>query len=329
MFEHRILLVGHGMISHRYVEAFGHIPNARIVGVVGRDETRASAYAQEKGIAYADTDLERAATMTKATAAVVCTPNAAHEPAVLTAASLGLHVLCEKPLHIDPAVQREMIERCQENGVKLTVSFMRRFTAHIQYVKGLLDRGELGKLQVADAVLKHYRPQSYYESWHGTYAMDGGGPFIQQASHMLDLVLWLIGEYREVLDARMFQAAHDIETEDHGYACVAYKNGAIGMIEASTACAGMEQEYLAISGTKGSVVLDFNGIRHFRVEGIDSPPEFPEVKTELLFRRLAEDFVRSIEHDADPFITGDSAAQAVELVDAIYRKAGAALRLDH
>lgn len=329
MFEHRLLLVGHGMISHRYVEAFGQIPNATIVGVVGRDQERAAAYAREKGIAHADTDLGRAAAMTKATAAVICTPNAAHGRAVLQAASLGLHVLCEKPLHIHPEAQREMIASCRENGVKLTVSYMRRFTDHIRYVKGLIEQGELGRLQVVDAVLKHYRPQSYYNSWHGTYEMDGGGPFIQQASHMLDLLLWLVGEYREVLDARLFQAAHDIETEDHGYACVAYKNGAVGMIEASTACAGMEQEYLAISGTKGSIVLDFHGIRLFRVEGIASPPEFPEVKTELLFRKLAEDFIRSIEQDTEPFITGESAAQAVELVDAIYRKAGSVLRPEH
>lgn len=328
MSEHRILLVGHGMISHRYVEAFSHMPNASIVGVVGRDQERASAYAREKGIAYADTDLERAAVMTGATAAVVCTPNAAHGQAVLAAAKLGLHILCEKPLHIDPAVQTEMIASCRENGVKLAVSFMRRFTDHIQYVRELIERGNLGRLQVVDAVLKHYRPQSYYGTWHGTYAMDGGGPFIQQASHMIDLVLWLTGPYREVLDAKLFQAAHEIETEDHGYACIAYKNGAIGMIEASTACAGMDQEYLAISGTKGSIVLDFAGIRHFRVEGIESPPDFPEVKTEHLFRRLAEDFIRSIEQDAEPFISGESAAQAVELVVEIYRKAGTVLRLE-
>jgi len=206
---------------------------------------------------------------------------------------------------------------------------MRRFTEHIRYIKGLIEQGELGKLQVVDAVLKHYRPQSYYATWHGTYEMDGGGPFIQQASHMIDLLLWLVGGYREVLDARLFQAAHDIETEDHGYACVAYKNGAIGMIEASTACTGMNQEYVAISGTKGSVVLDYNGIRHFQVEGVASAPEFPEVKTELLFRQLAGDFIRSIEQDADPFITGESAAHAVELVDAIYRKAGQVLRPEH
>lgn len=335
MVEHRVLLVGHGMISSRYIDAFGGLPQARIVGVVGRDQERAATYAQQQGIAYADTNLKAAAEETKATAVVVCTPNGVHDQAVFTAAELGLHCLCEKPLHIDPDTQDEMVNRCRQHGVKLGVSFMRRFTPHIRYVKQLIDRGALGELKVIDAVLKHYRLPEYYSqsTWHGTYAIDGGGPFIQQAIHLVDLALWLGGEVQEVTAARMFQAVHDIETEDHGYAWLTYKNGAIGMIETSTACHGMNEEYLAISGTKGSIVLDFNGIKHFEVEGRkldEAMSTAGDSSLEIfkdLFHKLVEDFIRSIEEDRDPFVSGESATGAVRLVDDIYKKAGPPVRL--
>lgn len=333
--EHRVLLVGHGMISSRYLDAFGSLTKAQIVGIVGRDQERAEAYARQHGIAYADTDLRRAAEATRATAVVVCTPNGVHDQAVFTAAELGLHCLCEKPLHIVPETQDEMVKRCREQGVKLGVSFMRRFTPHIRYVKDLIDQGALGELKVIDAVLKHYRPPEYYSqsTWHGTYALDGGGPFIQQAIHLIDLALWLGGDVQEVNAARMVQAVHDIETEDHGYALLTYKSGAIGMIEASTACRGMSEEHLAISGTKGSIVLDFNGIQHFEVEGVELDEAMSGAGDDSLaifkdlFHKLAEDFIRSIEEDRDPFVSGESATGSVRLVDDIYKKAGPPVRL--
>src|SRR5690606_14692141 len=117
------------------------LKNVEIVGVVGRNDERALAYANLHGIPYAGTDIRRAAEQAKATAVVICTPNAAHEEAVMAAAKLGLHCLCEKPLHIHPMKQLEMVRSCREQRVKLAVSYMRRFSTHIQYVKSLVERG--------------------------------------------------------------------------------------------------------------------------------------------------------------------------------------------
>jgi UDP-N-acetyl-2-amino-2-deoxyglucuronate dehydrogenase len=329
MSEHRVLLIGHGAISHRYLKAFEGLKNVEVVGVVGRNLDRASAYAKLQGIPSAYTDIRQAAEQAKATAVVICTPNAAHEEAVMTAAKLGLHCLCEKPLHIHPMKQLEMVRSCREQGVKLAVSYMRRFSTHIQLVKSLVERGSLGQIKVIDVTLKHYREPAYYSGWHGTYEIDGGGPFIQQGSHMIDLALWIGGDYQEVLSANLFQAVHEIETEDHGYAVIAYKSGAIGMIEASTACKGFGRESIEISGTKGTIALDFNGIKHFQVDGLEQP-EFMDgdPSVDVLFRLLAEDFIHSIEEDTQPYVDGASALGAVELVHAIYQKAGKPVSLN-
>lgn len=321
MKQHRFVLIGHGSISRTYVNTISQIKQAEIVGVVGRDEGRVKAYAADHNIAVYGTQLEEVARKSAATAVIIVTPNALHNDAVIEAARLGLHCLCEKPLDIDPAKQLEMIEACRRHGVKLGVSYMRRFAEHIQYVKEVIDSGQLGRVMIADVTLKHYRAKEYYDSWHGTYAMDGGGPFIQQGSHMVDMVLWLCGGYDKVINATRFQVYHDIETEDHGYALVQYDNGAIGMIEASTASYGITKDVIEISGTKGSIAVNYDEIISFDVQGV-AQPHFEKRDNSDNFKDLITDFMEAIEQDKEPFINGESAKRATELVVEIYEKSG-------
>ena len=126
-----------------------------------------------------------------------------------------------------------------------------------------------------------------------------------------------------VIEARRFQVYHDIEAEDHGYAIVQYQNGGIGMIEASTASTGLKKEMIEISGTKGSIAANYQEILTFDVEGLEKPVFTEDSWTnERLFERLAADFVQAIDEDRLPFVDGDSARTATELIHAIYIKAG-------
>lgn len=323
MANHRIVLIGHGTISGAYLKAFASLPNNEIVGVVGRNEQRAEAFAKQHGIAVSGISLVEVASRANATAVVICTPNALHAEAVLSAAQQGLHCLCEKPLHISVAKQQEMIAACEQAGVKLAVSFMRRFTEHWQLIKQMMDDGKLGRIIAVDTTIKHYRTAAYYDSWHGTYEIDGGGPFIQQGSHIIDLAQWLCGGFQEVTDARLFRLVHDIETEDHGYAIVRYGNNAFGMITASTACAGMGHELIEISGTTGSLSADFNGFVSWSVPGMEQPlKQEGGIAAESLFKRLAGDFLQSIEQNRPPFVDGVSAGVTTEFISHIYSKAG-------
>ncbi len=325
--KHRIILIGHGGISKSYLKAFTAIDHVAIVGVVGRSSEKAKAFAAEHGIPFSGNRVDEVALQSAATAAVICTPNAVHYEGVMAASQAGLHCLCEKPLDIALDKQQLMVASCRTHQVKLAVSYMRRFSSHMQYIKGVLDSGALGRITTMDVSLKHFREKEYYSSWHGTKDLDGGGPFIQQASHMIDLVLWLSGGHREVISAKLFQIYHEIETEDHGYAIIHYNNGAIGMIQASTACKGLNQETIEISGTEGSIVANYNEIISFHVAGIQQP-----VCTESgggnvhLFERLAVDFIQSIDENRLPFIDGESAARTTEFIRAIYDAAGEPIR---
>lgn len=325
--QHRIILIGHGSISKSYQKAISFIENAAIVGVVGRNSEKVKDYCQSHGISIGGTHMEEVARRANATAVIICTPNAAHYEAVMDASQLGLHCLCEKPLHISTDKQLAMIECCKTNNVRLAVSYMRRFSNHMEFIKKTIDSGALGRITAIDVMIKHFRNKEYYHSWHGTKEEDGGGPFIQQASHIIDLALWMCGGFREVLGAKIFQIYHEIETEDHGYAIVQYNNGAIGMIQASTACKGFNKEVIEISGTEGSIVTNYNEILSFQVPGLQKPLfENIEADNIVLFERLVRDFIQSIEESRLPFVHGESAALTTELINAIYKKAGVPIR---
>nr|WP_223829914.1 Gfo/Idh/MocA family oxidoreductase [Paenibacillus arenilitoris] len=321
--KQRFVLVGHGAIARTYLEAMGHLASCRIVGVVGRHAVRVQKFAEKHGIPCSGTKLAEVATASGANAVIVCTPNGIHEEGVMAAADLGLHVLCEKPLHIDPVRQRAMVKRCEQRGVVLGVAYIRRFTPHLLWIKALMEAGKLGRVTVADISLKHYRDPAYYEDdWHGTRAIDGGGPFMQQGIHLIDMVQWLCGGWDKVISAACFTLHHDIEVEDHGYAVVRYRNGAVGSIAASTACVGMSSERLEISGTFGSVSADFGGLLELDVPGVEIP-EFrtPSIEYNILFQQLLIDFNQAIEKGRAPVVTGASGSRATELVHEIYRAA--------
>lgn len=329
--EHRLMIVGTGNISRRYLEAAAHVPGMIVVAAVGRDAGRTRSYATEQGIAFWGTDLAETAKRSKATMTVICTPNALHDQGVFSAANAGLHILCEKPLHIDPSRQKEMVQHCRLRGVKLGISFLYRFLPHIASIRKLVSAGVLGKLLVLNARMLVWREARYYSgsSWHGTPEIDGGGPFIQQASHLIDLALWIGCGYTKVLQAKRFTLLQPISVEDHGYALVRYGNGAVGMIEASTVARGADVNELELIGTEGSLVTGLDGIHRWDIGGTN-PPEpghGDQADKASLFQRLLEDFAEAVESDRDPFIDGTSACMATELITEIYRSSGAPLDL--
>jgi UDP-N-acetyl-2-amino-2-deoxyglucuronate dehydrogenase len=322
----RIILIGPGSISRKYMEALAWLKGMEVVGVVGRDPDKTAAYAASYGIAHHGTDLARVIRESGPTMALVCTPNSLHFRPVMECAAAGLHVLCEKPLHMLPSRQEQMIRRCRQADRKLGVGYCYRFLPCLRFLKTAIEENRLGRILALDVRMKIWRePASYTaSSWHGTPRIDGGGPFIQQATHLIDLALWLGNGFRGVLEARRFTLTHPIRVEDHGYGLVRYGCGAVGMIEASTACRGMNRQELEITGTEGSVTTDLAGILSWNVESLPLPEQIAKEKTgkDWLFRALLEDFRDAVESGREPFIDGRSGKQAVDLIHAIYRKSG-------
>ncbi len=318
--KHKVIIIGHGTISRKYLAAIGNLDDMAVVSVLGRNAEKVKLYAEKNGIPYHGTNLEELVNISKPSIALICTPNATHYQNVLDAASCGLHVLCEKPLHIDPEKQNEMLEYCKNNDVKLGVCFGRRFIRHIRYVKDFIDSGKLGKILVIDAFIKLWRDSKYYteSSWHGCPEIDGGGPFIQQGAHIIDLALWFGGGYQNVISSDLFTLHHPVAVEDHGYAVIKYRNDAVGFIEASTVCKGQNDNRIEISGTNGSIHVNFTEICHWQVDGCKKPDFSSE---ENIFYEQLKDFKNSIDNNEAPFVNGESAKLATELIAELYSKA--------
>ena len=186
------------------------------------------------------------------------TPSGAHlEPAV-AAAKAGKHVIVEKPLEITLKRCDAIIAACKKINVKLSAIFPSRFHDGSRELKRAVDAGRFGQLTLGDAYVKWFRTQAYYDSgaWRGTWELDGGGALMNQAIHSVDLLTWLMGPVAEV-QAQTATLAHErIAVEDTAVATLRFANGALGVIEASTAAFPGYLKRIEINGSEGSAVLE-------------------------------------------------------------------------
>src|SRR5262249_35962989 len=161
-----------------------------------------------------------------------------------------LHVLVEKPIDISSERADALISKCKEARVKLGVIFQDHFQPDIRRLKQLIGDGVLGKVLLADARVKWFRPPEYYSDsrWRGTWALDGGGALMNQGVHTVDLLLWLLGDV-VCVQARTATLLQQIETEDTGLALLDFASGALGVLQATTAAYPGYPRRLEITGT--------------------------------------------------------------------------------
>jgi len=325
-------LIGAGNVAAKYTDAFKNIETGTLAGVVTRTAAKAQAFAETHGITHWATDMETLFGATDIDAVVIATPSGLHSQGAIEAARFGKHVLCEKPLDITLEKIDAMTGACQGAGVQLGCSFQFRTFEHNRIAYEIIQSGKLGRIYIANAFLKNYRTQEYYDSgaWRGTWALDGGGPFMQQGAHTIDLMVWMMGPARRVF-AVTSTAAHKIEVEDMGQAVVQYENGAQGVLEASTVIKPGYSNRIEIHGEKGSIILNEAGIVDWQVEGVEKPElestsytsgsADPMAIGTFGHEMIIRDFIESIRQRRPPLVPADSARLSVELILAIYESA--------
>lgn len=316
--EIRVLLAGHGEISKTYLNTIKRIENMSIVGVVGRNKDRAKNFAKEYSIPFYGTNIKSLAHKSNANMIIICTPNEHHYQGVLDAADCGLHILCEKPMHFSPDRQNKMIEVCKKSGIKLGVCYRREFMKTYSITKEYIDSGKLGKILFIDTFMKFWRNPEYFteSSWHGKPELEGGGAFMQQGTHYVDISVWLGSGFKKVIKSHLFNLHQPISMEDHGYAIVEYMNGAVGVIEVSSVSKNNPYvSKLEITGTNGSILIINDKVTYWNVEGYDMPDFTDDMDA---FEKQLRDFKEAIEYNREPLVNGDNGKIAVELVNEIY-----------
>ena len=320
------VIIGSGNISNTYVNAINKINSAGLTGIVSRSGKIPAALQNQ--------EIESVDSITKIKndfdAVILCTPNALHHKGAVEASGIGKHVLTEKPLDISLESMDLMINSCKKANVKLGVAYQRRTSPDNITVKKLIRENKLGKIFAADLSVKNYRDDNYYKSggYRGTWNIDGGGPFMQQASHYIDLYGWFFGKPEKVVSF-CDTFIHNIETEDHGAALLRHSNGMIGAITASTAAKPGFAAKLEIHSEAGTLVMVNDVITEWYIDGMDNPGKksglqihsgasTASVEDTRRHEEIIKDFIMSIVEDREPLVSGESARLATELILQIY-----------
>lgn len=268
----------------------------------------------------------------------ICTPSGQHAEQTIAAAQAGKHVLVEKPMALSLAEADAMIASCRQAGVKLGVTLQRRTESPFPQMRAAIEAGDLGELTLGLVSMPYHRPQAYFNQadWRGTWAMDGGGVLMNQGIHLVDLLVWLMGDPTEVR-AYAGTLQRDIEVEDTLAATLHFANGALAAITATTTAAPGFPHRLEIYGTRGAIQVEGEAVGRWtlveptqaRVEPVEitqvanagagsDPRGIKAAGHTAIFR----DFIQALRSDGRPLIDGVEGRRSLATVLAIYQAAG-------
>jgi UDP-N-acetyl-2-amino-2-deoxyglucuronate dehydrogenase len=262
----RLALVGCGRISQTHFDAVREVEGIELVAVCDTVEQRARDAGEQNDVPWF-TSYPKMLSDVPSDAVAICTPSGLHPQHGILAAREGRHVVCEKPMAITLSAADELVHACDEHGVHLFVVKQNRLNPSVQLVKRAVDKGRFGRIYLANTTVRWTRPQEYYDQapWRGTWEFDGGA-FMNQASHYVDLIQWLVGPVESVV-AKTATLARRIETEDTGVAVLRFRSGALGVIEVTMLTYPKNLEgSLTLLGEKGTIRIGgtaVNRIEHW------------------------------------------------------------------
>jgi UDP-N-acetyl-2-amino-2-deoxyglucuronate dehydrogenase len=274
----RFALVGCGRISANHFDALEkHGDRVELVGVCDI-EAEALAKAEARTGAPGFRSLEAMLAGTDADIVIIATPSGIHAHQAVQIAAAGRHVMTEKPMATNWQDGKKMVHVCDEAGVHLFVVKQNRRNATLQLVKRAVEKRRFGRIYMVNINVFWTRPQAYYDSasWRGTWEFDGGA-FMNQASHYVDLLDWLIGPVESV-QAFTATLARNIQVEDTGVVSVRWRTGALGSMNVTMLTYPKNLEgSITIIGEKGTVKV--GGVAVNKIEHWDFADADPDDET--------------------------------------------------
>ncbi len=335
-------IVGCGMISRFHARALQEIPGTRLAAVY--DQFPAAAVKMQQQVQEElkikfdiAPDLDALTKHKDVDIVIVTTPSGNHMEPSVAAASAGKHVVVEKPMEVTLERCDRIIDACDKNKVKLCTIFPSRFGDANALVKKAIAAERFGRLTLGETTCKWWRSQEYYDQggWRGTKALDGGGSLMNQAIHNVDLLLWMMGPVTHISGFIDMLAHQRIEVEDTAVACLRFKNGALGVIQATTSVWPGWPKTIAIHGDRGSAVIEQDDLvrwqfnpegpqdndiraRFAQKTGASGGASDPSAISHVGHARQLADFVQAIQSGRPPAVDGREGRRAVEVILGIY-----------
>ncbi len=331
-------IIGCGMIARFHARALADVPGTKVTALVSRSADSAVKMKDELKLDCAiETDLAKALRRPDVDVVIITTPSGAHMEPAVAAAEAKKHVVVEKPLEISLDRCDRIIDACVRNKVQLCTIFPSRFgDANIE-LKKAVTQGRFGRLTLGETTCKWWREQSYYDlgGWKGTQALDGGGALMNQAIHNVDLLLWMMGDVAQIMGFTAMLAHERIEVEDTAVACIRFKSGALGVIQATTSIWPGLPKTIAVHGDQGSAVIEQDDLlrwdfktgkadddairqRFAQKVGASGGSSNPAAISHTGHARQLADFVEAITKNRPPLVDGREGRKAVEVILGIY-----------
>jgi len=327
-----IALIGCGRISKNHFESIAALKDElKLIAVCDILEDRA----RESGEKYsADwyTDYDKMLQRGDINVVSVCTPSGLHPEHGILAAEKGINVISEKPIATKLEEADKLIQACDANHVQLFVVKQNRLNTTLQLLKKAIDKNRFGKIFVVQSNVFWQRPQSYYDmaKWRGTWEFDGGA-FMNQASHYVDAICWLIGPVESVMAETATMARH-IETDDTGSAIIKFRNGVIGSMNVTMLTYPKNFEgSITVIGEKGTVKIGGVAVNHidkWEFEDYDdddrliqesnyNPPNIYGLGHLPYYKNV----IATLNGNAEANTDGRSGRKSLEVILAIYKSA--------
>lgn len=334
----RFALVGCGRISKNHFDAIKyHNQYAELVDVCDLNPAALEDAMKTTGTrGYATlTDL---LTHTQADIVVLTTPSGCHPNQAVQIAQSGRHVLSEKPMATRWEDALHMVRSCDEAAVRLFVVKQNRKNVTLQLLKRAIDKNRFGRIYMVNVNVFWTRPQEYYSqaSWRGTWEWDGGA-LMNQASHYVDLLRWLIGPI-ESLHAYTATLGRNIESEDTGVMSIKWRNGAIGSLNCTMLTHPRNLEgSITILGENGTVRIGGLAVNEVKEWHFSKPDIDDEKIQEATYETASvygfghtlyyKNVIQVLRGEAKPDVDGREGLKSLEVLIAAYRSARDGIRV--
>jgi len=345
-------LIGCGRISFKHIEAaIGNADRLRLIATCDPRIERAERKALEYREAFPNAevtiyaDYREMLAKEKPDICAIATESGLHAEISIACSRAGAHVICEKPMALSTMDADSMIAAANEAGKKLSVCFQNRFNAPVQKVRKAYLAGRFGKMLHGAVQVRWNRNAEYYAEapWRGTWTQDGGC-LMNQSTHGIDLLQWMLGEDAVRVQAATRRFARPIEAEDFGAGIVEFASGAVGLIEGTVDVYPANlNETLSLFGSQGTVVIGgiaVNKIETWRFsdaktmgdteDSVLDPSELdPPTVYGFGHAALYADVLDAVTSGREPLVSGESGRKALEIILAIYQsqKTGLAVNL--
>ncbi len=315
-------LIGCGDIAEKRVApALRAAPGSALVAVARAQAERAAAFAARHGASRSYGDWRDLVRDDGLDAVYIATPVRLHAEQVVAAAEAGKHVLCEKPMALDPPSCERMLAAARTHGVRLGVAYYRHHYPVVRRLRELLSSGEMGRPVLArmQAFEPFDPPPGHPRAWLLRRAESGGGPMADFGCHRIEVLLDLLGPFREVHGFSARVRFPEREVEDTCVAHFRFPGGAMAVLEVSHA-AQERRDTLELIGTEGSAQVAALNAGVIRVFGSAGEREESHPPHANLHQPLVEDFVEAVSQGREPAVTGEIGLAVARAVHAIYAR---------